>query len=57
MLGQTSTKELLLWIGGMVTVAVIVVLALTIAVDFSDPRDPDDPLLKQGGVKAVTQKK
>jgi hypothetical protein len=46
-----STKELAMWITGMLVVAGIMILALLYVVDhFIAPHDPTDPLTIKGGL-------
>jgi hypothetical protein len=53
MLGEYSIKELLIWIGGMLVAAAILILGVIYAVDsLIAPPNLEDPLTKQGGLKA-----
>jgi hypothetical protein len=46
-----STKELLMWIAGMLAAAGIAILAVLYVVDhFIAPHDPTDPLTVNGGL-------
>jgi hypothetical protein len=50
--GPYSIREILLWIGGMVVAATIIILAVIYVTDnFLIPRDPTDPLTIRGGLK------
>jgi hypothetical protein len=47
-----STKELAMWITGMLVIAGIMILALLYVVDhFIAPHDPTDPLTIKGGLE------
>lgn len=53
-----STKEVLLWLGGMLVAAAITILGAIWVVDaLVDPRDTNDPLAKAGGLKAGSPKR
>lgn len=52
MFGEFSTKELLLWIAGLLVAAGIVIVGAIYAVNnFIAPHDPSDPLTNQGGLE------
>jgi uncharacterized membrane protein YqiK len=58
MFGDYSAKEILLWIGSMLVAAAIVILGAIWAVDaLVAPRDLNDPLERQGGLKADQEPK
>ena len=47
-----STKETLLWIGGMLVAAALTIFGVLFAVDnLLAVHDPTDPLERQGGLK------
>jgi hypothetical protein len=49
----SSIKEMLAWIGGMLLAAALVILGVIFAVDrLVDPPNLEDPLTRQGGLKA-----
>ena len=51
-MGPYSIREMLLWIGGMVVAATIIILAVIYVTDnFLIPHDPTDPLTIRGGLK------
>ena len=48
-----SIKEILTWLGGMLLAAALVILGVIFAVDrLVDPPNLEDPLTRQGGLKA-----
>jgi hypothetical protein len=51
MFGGYSAREILLWIGGTLVVAVFVMFGVILVVDtYLDFRDPSDMLQRQGGL-------
>jgi hypothetical protein len=51
MFGEFSTKELLLWIAGLLVTAVIVIVgAIYVVNNILAPHDASDPLTNQGGL-------
>jgi hypothetical protein len=56
MLGDYSIKEILVWIGGMLVAAALIILGVIYAVDtLIAPPNPADPLSKQRGLNADKQ--
>jgi hypothetical protein len=52
MLGEYSTKTLLIWLGGMLVAAAIAILISFYVVDhFLAAHNQQDPVTKQGGLK------